>query len=264
VLLSGYGYFVRAWQGVKTLVQRWSKGLRPFAVFATIAFAVLTVANAAKLPNKELWERNDLLPWLLIGTGLVTAVRQAVIYQDRRVRRRKSALDDACREVAAHIDSRCPNIALRDVGVHVWRVAGPRFAKRLEREARFLIRDRRPSAVAWVRGKGVFGLAWEEKAPVIVDLETAFYPLATSQDEFMALPAGNRLGLTWDEVQRTKHYKTIYAAPLFNRSSTKPEILGLLAVDLVESGHFQELYDATVENQDFNSILGICEGALAG
>lgn len=264
MLANAYGHVEKAWEGVKALARRFSRQLRPFAVFCMIAFAVLTVANAAKIPKLEWWERGAVLPWVLIGTGLVTAVRQAIVYLDRRQRKRRTALDDGCRQIAAHIDSCCPSVELRRVGIHVWRVAGPWFARRLERDAKFLIRDRRGSAVAWTRGKGVFGLAWKERAPVIVDLDQTLYPLATSEQAFMDLPAEDRLGLSWDEVQRTKHYKTIYAAPLFDRSSTKPEILGLVAVDLSESGHYQELYDATVQNQDFNSILGICEGALAG
>lgn len=264
MLATAYGYLLRVWELAKALAGRFSRQLRPLAVFCMIVFAVLTVANAAKLPKDEWWQRGAVLPWILIGTGLVTAVRQTVVYLDRRRRKRRTALDDGCRQIAAHIDRTCAGIQLRHVGIHVWRVAGPWFARHLERDAKFLIRDRRGSAVPWTRGKGVFGLAWEAKAPVIVDLEQDLYPLATSQNDFMTLPAEERLGLSWDELQRTRHYKTIYAAPLFNRSSTKPEILGLVAVDLSESGHFQELYDATVHNHDFNSILGICEGALAG
>jgi hypothetical protein len=264
VLAGLYGHLLDAWEWIKAVAGRFSRLLRPFAVFCTIAFVVLTVANAAKIPKEEWWQKGDVLPWVLIGVGLVTAVRQTIVYVDRRRRKRRTALDDGCRQIAAHIDSSCPNVQLRHVGIHVWRVAGPWFARHLEREAKFLIRDRRGSAVPWTKGKGVFGLAWEEKAPVIIDLDNRLYPLATTQAAFMARRSQDRLGLSWDEIQRTKHYKTIYAAPLFTRSSTNPAILGLVAVDLSESGHYQELYDATVQNDDFNSILGICEGALVG
>jgi hypothetical protein len=225
-------------------------------------FACATVAHAASFPTKSFWE-HKLFLLLYLATGVVTAARQTVIYIDRRNRKRNSALDDACRRIAAYIDQTCPNIVLRDLGVHVWILAGPWFAQRLERAASFLIRDRRRSAVSWTKGKGVFGLCWEERAPVIVDLETELYAKAPTRAAFEALPQKERLGLEWDELQRTRHYKTVYAAPLFDRDAAKPSIRGIVAVDILTDGHFDELA-ATVGKTEFNAILGICEGVLIG
>lgn len=260
-----YNYLARKWDWLKRQVRRFANLLRPVTILCVAAFTLFTFASAIKLPKQEWWDKDHVLPWIFLGTGVVTAVRQTVVSLDRRQRKRTTALNEACRQIAAHLDDHCPNLRLRQIGIHVWRVAGPSFSQHLKREAKFLIRDRRGSSVPWTRGKGVFGRAWEERSPVIVDLETELYPYATSEEEFMALPEKTRLGLSWDELNRTKHYKTIYAAPLFSRASADaPKILGLVAVDVSEPDHFDDLYHALVQNQDFNSILGICEGALVG
>jgi hypothetical protein len=90
------------------------------------------------------------------------------------------------------------------------------------------------------------------------------YRRAPTEEAFHLLSTKERMGLQWDEVERTRQYKTIYAAPLFDRSPTDPKIRGILAVDILASGHYDALSGATVGDNDFNSILGICEGALIG
>jgi hypothetical protein len=116
--------------------------------------------------------------------------------------------------------------------------------------------------VPWTRGKGVFGVAWEQKAPVIMDLDADLYQRASTEVEFNALDDATKLGLAWDEVQRTKRYKVVYAAPLFNRDETNPKIIGLLSIDCLEPGHYEALCAATFDNHDFNNdILGLCEAA---
>jgi hypothetical protein len=262
--VTAYHWLLKAWRAIGNLAFRFSRQLRPVATFSATAFAVGTVAHAAEIPNAHLWARGKPLPWLLVGTGLVTAGRQTIVSVDRRRRKRVAALDDACRRIAAHVHKRCPSIPLTDLGVHVWTIKGPWFARRVERSATFLLRDRRRSAVAWTEGKGVFGLCWERKVPVIVDLDATLYAKAPNEAAFRALPAEERLGLEWHELERTRQYKTIYAAPLFDRSPTKPAIRGIVAVDILASAHYDELVAATEGDNEFNSILGICEGALIG
>lgn len=247
------------WRWVKRRVLELIAWFRSLAIVFSITFATGTAARAASIPSTNAWSHDHPLPWIWIGSGLITGTRYVIVDLDRRKRKRKAALDDACREVAAHIDKHCTNLPLRYVGIQIWLI----HRGCLRRASRFLIEDRRPSSVAWTRGKGVFGVAWQQKAPVIMDLDADLYQRASTEAEFNALPDEIRLGLAWDEVQRTRRYKVVYAAPLFNRDERDPKIVGLLSVDCLRSGHYEELCEATFDNHDFNNdILGLCEAAL--
>lgn len=240
--------------------------MRPVGIACSLAFALGTAARAASIPAAKYWSHHYAWPYIWIATGLITGARYVIVDRDRQRRKRKAAMDDACREVAAHIDKCCPTLALRYVGVQIRTVARPWFGHaHLRHASHFFIEDRRPSSVGWTPGKGVFGLAWKEKAPVIMDLDAALYQHARSRADFEALPAGTKLGFTWDEMRRTQRYKVVYAAPLFDRHETDPSVIGMLSVDCLETGHYDELSAATFDNHDFNNdVLALCEAAVIG
>ena len=181
--------------------------------------------------------------------------------RDRRRRKRDATLAEACRKIAAHIDASCPDLALENVGVHVWIIGGPSSELRLIRGEQFLLRERQPSAITWTKGKGVIGKCWEEEAPLIVDLESYLYDRATDEAAFEAIPPQDRFHLEWSELVRTARYKTIWAAPLFDRAA-HPRLRGVVSIDVQSSGQFDALLAATSGNNELNAILGVCEGAL--
>lgn len=84
---------------------------------------------------------------------------------------------------------------------------------------------------------------------------------ASSRQRFCSLPGSERFDLEWDEFRRTQHYKTIWAAPLFDRADN-PRIRGVVSVDVQAAGQYQALLQATEGDRDLQAILGICEGAL--
>jgi hypothetical protein len=229
-------------------------------VASSIFFSVGLVAFSLGLPSKEIWESGKPLVVVLIVTGIVTAIYQPIVNLNQRQRKQQGILNDACREVAAHMDDECPELPLRRIGVHIWRVKGLWRWKRLVRAGRFLIRGRASSNVIWQPKKGVLGLAWKERAPVIVDLKVALYSKVDSEAAAKQMSPEERLGLSWDEIQRTNAYKAIYATPLFNGSSRK--IRGFLAIDVLEDERFTDLEHATHDNDNFSSILGLCETAI--
>lgn len=232
----------------------------PVGAASSVLFSVGLVAFSLNLPNKEIWESGKPLVIALIITGIVTAIYQPIVNLDQRQRKRQGILNDACREVAAHMDDECPELPLRRIGVNIWQVKGFWRWKHLDRVGRFLLRGRASSNVIWQPKKGALGLAWQEKAPVIVDLEAGLYSKVRSKADAERMSSEERLGLSWDEIKRTNAYKAIYATPLFDGSSRR--VRGLLAIDVLEDGRFADLELATSGNDDFSSILGLCENAI--
>lgn len=244
------------------LLRRFQRRARWAAILCTGLFAVGTLARSAEIPTKEIWARGSISTWLLVGTGLVTAVWQMYVNRDRKRRQQQAALAEACQRIAAHVDEKCPGLGLRDVGVHIWSIGGPASDLRLKRRATFLLRERQPSAIVWRKGKGVIGTCWEKKAPLIVDRMAHFAHKASAKQRFCSLPGPERFNLEWDEFERTRHYKAIWAAPLFDRTSD-PQVRGVVSIDVQASGQYEALLQATQGDRDLQAILGICEGALA-
>jgi hypothetical protein len=257
-----YRSLKRGWDWLKSPVLKLLRKLRPLTILCAVAFAVCTVARSAEIPAKYWWEKGHPAPWVLVGTGLVTAVRQTVIAVDRRRRRREKVLSEACRSIANIISHVCPAIPLHKVAVKAWILVGPTFDPHFEIASRFSLVDRQGASVVWTPDKGVFGYCFRARAPVIVDLQAQIYDRATTEDEFLALPIHHRLGLGWDEVNRTREYKTVYAAPLWRRSATDAELRGIISIDVLEAGHTEDLQHGMEGNDDFNTLLGICEAAI--
>lgn len=260
----------RVWEKFE---QGWEKLGRRFASIASWADVIglllvaatgaLALAHSANFPTEEAWSEGEPLPPIQIGAGILLVLNQVVLVVRGRKGQRNMELEGACRQVAAFVDEQCPNLPLREVGVHIWTVAGPPFAKHLRRSGSFLLTgDRARSGIRWTKDKGVVGVAWTTRTKVIRDLEEIRQRVG-SPEQFASLPAGEKFGLAWDEFQRTPHYAAVCANPLYSRAnhSGEPAVRGILAIDLLEDGHCKELERAT-ENSRFASVLGICEGAL--
>jgi hypothetical protein len=230
-----------------------------FALLFGAAAAVLAAAHSANLPSANAWASHHLLPLVQIGAVALWLITQAGRVVASRRGKRNQELEDACRAVAAFVDERCPGLPLSEVGVHIWQVSV--FGRHLRRAGTFLlIGNRARSGIRWTRGKGVVGLAWEEERVVMKDLEEV-RARARTADQYAELPASDRLGLTWDEFRKTPRYRAVYARPLFSRDGRSPVVKGVIAIDLLCEGHFDELARAT-EGSGFDGVLGVCESAL--
>jgi len=69
--------------------------------------------------------------------------------------------------------------------------------------------------------------------------------------------------LSHKEFLSMRQYEVVYASPLYSRAQTSsdPAVRGVIAVDILEAGHFDELR-AAVGHPRFASIIGVCESAL--
>lgn len=254
-------------RGLLGRIRTWLSGLREHveavALFCGLSAGALALSRSASFPSASAWDGVTMLflSQLAVAVGLV--VSQTYVFVARRRSRRSALLEDACRAVAAHIDVTAPHLQLRFVGVHIWKVAGLPFGRHLRRGARFLLAGERPqSGVRWKRGKGLVGQAWASRSPQLADLSILQRKVGCS-DDWNQLSLSERLGLTWEELDATRSYKAVYAAPLFDRtpSGGDPAVRGVLAVDVMQEGHFAALQQAT-DDMSFASVVGICEAAL--
>lgn len=255
----------RTYERIERVWIRLSQFAQGFVAICAGLFGVGSLAIAFKFPKEEWWERGEVLPGLLICVGLIAASYPAVAFFERRRQQSALVLEDACRQVAAHIDENCPDLPLRFVGIHIWVVVGPPFSRSLRRGAKFLLHgERRRSGVRWVKGKGVVGLAWDRRMEVIASLD-GLQRRARTEQEWLQLPDEKRLGLEWAEFQATRRYKAVYATPLFERQprGAEPEVLGILAIDVLRPSQYRTLKNATSDSPAFESVTGVCEGALS-
>jgi hypothetical protein len=233
------------------------------ALLLTAAATGLAAAHSSNLPDATAWTAGHPLPVAqVLAVAMLVLAQVGVVARDRGQRRNRE-LEDACREVAAYVDEQCPGLLLREVGVHIWTVAGTPFGRHLRRSGSFLLTGTRArSGIRWTQGRGVVGLAWRLKTRVIRDLERT-RKAARSEQTFTALAAEDRLGLTWEEFVRTRQYEAVFAHPLFSRRETSaaPNVRGILTIDLTCTGHFEELRSA-VDSSGFAPIVGLCETAL--
>jgi hypothetical protein len=223
----------------------------------------LALAHSADFPSENAWSSGHILPPAQIAAVVLLVVAQISVVLRARRKQRNRELEDACREVAACIDEQCPSLPLREVGVHIWEVAGLPFARHLRRSGSFLLLSNRArSGIRWTKGKGVVGVAWQKERRIIKDIE-AIRTNATSEESYAALPEDERLGLSWEEFVKTPRYQIVRANPLYNRgnSNAKPTVRGVVAVDVAQSGHFEEVNKAT-ESRKFASVIGLCETAF--
>ncbi|HWD10799.1 MAG TPA: hypothetical protein VG366_03080, partial [Solirubrobacteraceae bacterium] len=155
-------------------------------------------------------------------------------------------------------------IARGSVGVHIWEIAGPFFARRLRRRAMFRTQAGAHTPVLWTRGKGVVGRCWisDEKDQLTDLAELQAY--ATTEDRFCALEPRERFNLTWSEFQAAKQYNLIWVTKLYRGQGDAPKLKGLLSVDVEGRGHADELAKAlTTHKAAVRALLDMCEQLLA-
>jgi hypothetical protein len=113
--------------------------------------------------------------------------------------------------------------------------------------------------IAWRRGKGVIGVAWEQISAVVADLTEMYATLERDGPEaFGARDEGFRYGLSAEEVVRGGHYKSVLAYPLTNVDN---DVIGVISVDCTVPDQTHRL-SALLEDRGFNDVLGACESAL--
>lgn len=111
-----------------------------------------------------------------------------------------------------------------------------------------------------MKGKGVVGATWEDSRRITRDID-AIRVKASSQAAFEGLAEDETMSLTWEEFQKTPHYSAVSGSPLYRRTGDGSQIRGVLAIDFLAGGHFDELVSAT-ENPGSAGVIGVCEASL--
>lgn len=107
------------------------------------------------------------------------------------------------------------------------------------RIARWCIDDgKRPSGIKWTKGKGLIGQCWEQEQDVFINIVSEYGRFdARKADKKTAdalrvqwylLDQSKRLGLSWDELQKSFDYGAIFATPIFDGEK---QYLGCVSMD---------------------------------
>lgn len=148
------------------------------------------------------------------------------------------------------------------LGVHVWTVAGPPLARYLRRRTTFRPVGRQRLPITWRKGKGAIGLCWARERGAVTDIDLLMR-LAPDEQSFCKLPAEKRLGMTWDEFQRSADYRAIWTVELMTGPEGRQRFRGCLSVDVQTPGKADELKAAIRNHQDeLNPVLDTCEAIL--
>jgi len=255
-------------------------------LFVNVVTAVLAIYLAAGnilsgvgVPSEAFWS-----PWKAPFIGLLVAAIYVPIYglyraldahyeaQDReeaeaekKAAERQQDLNIYCQQAAAAILGRCPQTAINELAVQVWLC---RKDGGFDHRARFYLPHyNKVSGVEWRKGKGVAGTAWIRMTPVAADLAALRTKWeAMGEKAFGELPADERFGMTYKEVQASSDSRGAVAIPLFSTESSPAgssrTILGIFLVDYTaEDGGFPCIKSA-VNDWSVRSILGACETVL--
>lgn len=211
------------------------------------ALALLTLGLQLRdWPSQKFWNDWAWLSVVAVFVAAAVAVLDPVYaawrdWRSARQAERANLVEQVLKTALIDIDKATRNTELpwHKIGLHVWEVT-QRWRRKIcpwkpppfERVARLRIGPTtRSSRVRWVEGKGVIGQACANNQLVRVDLGYRFAeyaPSSATPDEWEALDAEFRLGMSWSELQRTKPYGGVLAVPI---TDLKGNVRGCLSLD---------------------------------
>ena len=229
-----------------------------------VLYGVATLGQQNKVP-RTFWEQGHGGAVVLVALGLLAGVGSFVVtFSVKGLLDRGEAdgqLITPCRDIAWLIQTRT-EIPHGAVGVHVWQIAGPPFARRLRRRATFRAKSARQMAVLWVRGKGVLGQCWANAADDQLNDLGALNAL--DEPDFCGLLPVQRFNMTWSEFSAGKHYGVVWVTKLYTGLGDAPKLWGLLSVDIEGSGHTDGLKEVIrTHSKEMRALLDMCERLVA-
>jgi len=230
-----------------------------------VVYGAEQLARSENVPE-GFWKAGQIGRPIFVATA-VAATAFSFIMATSYARTLKHAEQDArlgavCRDVA-RVVVKHTSLSHEVLGVHVWTVAGPPLARYLRRRTTFRPLGRQKLAITWRKGKGAIGRCWTTERAAVVDID-ALMRLAPDEEHFCKLPSPQRLGMTWDELQKAKHYRAIWTVPLMAGPEAGKRFRGCLSVDVQARGKADELKAAIAAHEDeLNPVLDTCEAALA-
>lgn len=127
--------------------------------------------------------------------------------------------------------SRTTGINIEHLGLHAYRIRR-RFCRRaiLERIADLRFKIPPPTHMTWTKGKGVIGICWQKEQWAIADTKKAYEQAQViSADGWPSTDKLITMGLTQEQLERTKDYGVIATQPIFQFNVPR-KIVGCLAV----------------------------------
>lgn len=243
--------------------------------FVTAVLALYLAAGnllrGAKWPSEAFWQ-----PWSAAFIGLILTALYVPAYalykaldahyeklekEAAETSSERATLDldlrVVCQRVVSGIADACRGVEINDLAAHVWLCNEDGS---FDRRARFLLPEaRRHSGVRWSKGKGVAGMAWESNKDLRADLRPVQEKLkALGREQFDALPARDRHGLTASEVESTLTYTGVCAFRLFS----KEQLVGIFLIDYTGQDHFDCVARASDE-RPVSTTIAACEERLS-
>lgn len=228
-----------------------------------VAAAAVIGAKGISFPSAEFWN-DDSGKVVLMGAVVANALGGLLLVADyRALVRAQNAADDlteACRTLMDFVADRL-EIAVGQVGVHVWEVRGIWPVRYLTRVATSQPR-RPPTAINWRKRKGAIGQCWKHRDDILADVG---HLADISESEFEALRPRERFNLRWREFDRVRMFPTVFAVRLSGRFRNARALAGVLSIDLKVAGRTQDLRALWEKHLDaeISDILATCNDALA-
>jgi len=208
-----------------------------------VYLAAGNVLDAAHVPDKHIW-----VPWSVWFVVLLVSAVWVPIYalyqtiqaglQSRAKRETQARRDLAllCQQIVGAIAHGCADVSVNALAACVW-ICRPDDT--FDEVARFYLPyERPPVGVRWHKGKGVAGLAWAANDDLLIPMGPFIDKLQDlGPERFDQLPASERLGLSAEELDRTRDYTGIAAIRLFS-TDAKTRLLGMLILDYVGAQGF--------------------------
>lgn len=200
------------------------------------ALAVFALgASRMNWPSIEFW--SGRAGWIISALALTAAVPlvQAII-AERGERRRRKAIEREQTVQTFLIASliyviRHAHADWENTGIQAFGVRGYHRWAHQVRLSKIRLGAIPSSGIRWTKGKGVIGRCWETRSPQYEDLSVHFAPyLDCAKEQWDALPAGTRFGLSFSDFQTQKgKYGIVAAVPMVDR---KDKYIGCVTADM--------------------------------
>jgi hypothetical protein len=256
---------VRTWARLSATADRLTRPASRVLAFLVVLYGAATLSRGQRWPD-WLWTSRFATPAYVVLGAVTTLGYLLVTWRFGTLLRRADEdqqLYSACRDIARFVIDNS-SIASKTLGVHVWEVGGPRFARRLRRRATFRPVGHQPLPIVWRKGKGAIGRCWADGGTFVLDLEQRLR-MAPDQAAFERLNEEERMGLKWREFEASRHYRAVYVTPLYGGAEGAPTIAGCISIDVQEDGKAGELELLTnTRHHDLAPHFDVCERVLRG
>jgi hypothetical protein len=241
------------------------------AFVCAVYLAATSLLKSVKVPDEATWQPPRVWFWLMLVSALVVPLFALLKALDAREERRdkeqaqareeQSQLDAdmarICQTIASVFSRHCDHLRLDDMAMQVWLC--DEETGLFDRRWRFFLPfDRKASGIAWGRGVGIAGSAWQQDRDLAVDLsELRQLP----RGEFDRLPDKRKYGMTYENVRSSSAYTGIIAVRLFSEK-TADTLLGMLVIDYTGQDAF-DCMEAALEEAAVSQVIGWCARRLA-